>query len=335
MRNDRIRTFAAVLWIKVLVQAAPAAPIDGSIGFVGNFNQDGGTIGNLATAQRFSIGTFPGNYLAIISANGSFAGATSPTFAQLIGVNGNPPSLVGSQLWSVVVSGVTNVLTVTTESQVFATAQSLALQGDGIISDGNPADDTPGNWTLQFSVAGATFTWLCTDSATPEPTVTTGAATDITANSARLSGSVNPNAFSTSAFFQWGTSTNYGIAGASWELSGSTTSNLTMVATGLISAVTYHFRLAAHNDNGTNYGADQMFITLPPPLQLNGVIQFRTNLNLSWNTVSGQTYQVQFNQDLTHTNWINFGGHVNATSSMATATDVMTNKQRFYRVVAQ
>ena len=108
-----------------------------------------------------------------------------------------------------------------------------------------------------------------------------------------------------------------------------------MVATGLISAVTYHFRLAAHNDNGTNYGADQMFITLPPPLQLNGVIQFRTNLNLSWNTVSGQTYQVQFNQDLTHTNWINFGGHVNATSSMATATDVMTNKQRFYRVVAQ
>jgi uncharacterized repeat protein (TIGR03803 family) len=64
------------------------------------------------------------------------------------------------------------------------------------------------------------------------------------------------------------------------------------------------------------------------PIQLaNGTVTF------SWNAVIGQTYQLQSVTNLTSTNWINLGSSILATSAVTTTSDVITNSQRFYRLM--
>jgi len=58
------------------------------------------------------------------------------------------------------------------------------------------------------------------------------------------------------------------------------------------------------------------------------------NFNLTWSTIPGQTYQAQFNTNLTQTNWMNLGGPFTATnSSFTTSNPTSSNAQTFYRVV--
>jgi hypothetical protein len=53
----------------------------------------------------------------------------------------------------------------------------------------------------------------------------------------------------------------------------------------------------------------------------------------TWSAAAGQLYQVQFKTDLNQTNWTPLGSNLTASSSTLTASDSMTNAQRFYRVV--
>ena len=60
----------------------------------------------------------------------------------------------------------------------------------------------------------------------------------------------------------------------------------------------------------------------------------RGGLAFTWAALTGLTYQVQFNTNLTQTNWVDFGDPVIATNSTASASDVIgPDRQRFYRVV--
>jgi hypothetical protein len=57
-------------------------------------------------------------------------------------------------------------------------------------------------------------------------------------------------------------------------------------------------------------------------------------LSLTWGTVAGGMYQLQYNSDLSSTNWSNLGGAVTAAGTALSATDSVTNgPRRFYRVV--
>jgi uncharacterized repeat protein (TIGR03803 family) len=58
-------------------------------------------------------------------------------------------------------------------------------------------------------------------------------------------------------------------------------------------------------------------------------------LNLAWSTEAAETYQLQYNSDLSSSNWTNLGGSVTAYGASLQATDsTATNgPQRFYRVV--
>ena len=57
------------------------------------------------------------------------------------------------------------------------------------------------------------------------------------------------------------------------------------------------------------------------------------SLNLSWSTEAGGTYQLQYNSDLSSTNWFNLGSPLTATGATLTATDSVTNAtQRFYQL---
>jgi hypothetical protein len=57
-------------------------------------------------------------------------------------------------------------------------------------------------------------------------------------------------------------------------------------------------------------------------------------LKLTWSTEAGGTYQLQYNSDLSSSNWTNLGNPVTATGATLSTSDAITNgPQRFYRLV--
>ena len=98
------------------------------------------------------------------------------------------------------------------------------------------------------------------------PTVASQPASAVTGTNATLNGTVNPNGSSTAAWFQWGTTANYGNLTAMTDMgSGTNALALSVPLAGLTPGVTYHFRVAATNTYGTVFGTDQAFATLGPP----------------------------------------------------------------------
>jgi hypothetical protein len=94
------------------------------------------------------------------------------------------------------------------------------------------------------------------------PSVVTGLAGG-TGTSAKLVGTVNPQASDTHYHFDWGTTTAYGQTTASVDAgSGSTNASVSATIGQLNPGAKYHFRLTASNDGGLRFGADHSF-TVP------------------------------------------------------------------------
>ena len=94
------------------------------------------------------------------------------------------------------------------------------------------------------------------------PTVSTEAATAVGINSATLNASVNPDGASTTAWFKWGLTTNYGNASALTNVgSGGDLVSVSVNAAGLLPFAVYHFAAVAGNGLGTNMGLDLSFPT--------------------------------------------------------------------------
>jgi hypothetical protein len=136
-----------------------------------------------------------------------------------------------------------------------------------------------GTWDVEVSVTGYTCNTSCRQTVTvnssnltgvdftlastaTKPTATTNSATSVSSNSATLNATVNPNGSSTTAYFQYGTTTSYGSSTSSQSI-GSGTSNTSVTAnlSGLSSSSTYHYRIVAANSAGTTYGSDISFTT--------------------------------------------------------------------------
>jgi hypothetical protein len=64
------------------------------------------------------------------------------------------------------------------------------------------------------------------------------------------------------------------------------------------------------------------------PPQLSG-----SNIVLTWTTYSNATYRVQFNPNLSPSNWFALPGDVTALSNTATKLDTLTSSNRYYRVL--
>jgi len=95
------------------------------------------------------------------------------------------------------------------------------------------------------------------------PTVTTGAATSVTATSATLEGTVNANDLSTTVTFEYGLTTSYGTEVTSEQspVTGTTVTSVSIGITGLNAGTTYHYRVKAENAGGAVYGDDMTFTT--------------------------------------------------------------------------
>jgi N-acetylneuraminic acid mutarotase len=105
-----------------------------------------------------------------------------------------------------------------------------------------------------------TFTTL---SATGPPVVITNPATLVASFSARLNGSVDPHGLATTAYFQYGTTTGYGLTTAIQSKTGNAYQNVAANIGGLSANTTYHFRMVGTNNRGTTYGSDRTFTTTP------------------------------------------------------------------------
>jgi phosphodiesterase/alkaline phosphatase D-like protein len=129
-----------------------------------------------------------------------------------------------------------------------------------------------------------TFTTL---SPTGRPVVTTDPATLIASFSARVNGSLDPHGLPTTVYFQYGTTTGYGLTTAPHSHTGNTFRNITANVSGLAASTTYHFRSVATNSAGTTYGADRTFRTLNPTGPPILVANEATNVTSSSATLNG------------------------------------------------
>jgi uncharacterized repeat protein (TIGR03803 family) len=83
---------------------------------------------------------------------------------------------------------------------------------------------------------------------------------------------------------------------------------------------------------GTNGSGTVFRLTVGPTFQ--AVTLTNGMLSLTWTADPGQAYQLQFNSDLSSTNWANLGSVLTATAGSVSFSDYATNgPTRFYRVL--
>src|SRR5207237_723074 len=124
-------------------------------------------------------------------------------------------------------------------------------------------------------------------SPTGPPAVITNRATYIASYSAKLKNEVDPHGLTTTVYFQYGTTTSYGLTTAIQSKTGDTYQNVVATIGGLTASTTYHFRIVATNSAGTRYGADRTFTTLSatgPPVVITSPA---TNVTSSSATLNG------------------------------------------------
>jgi len=140
----------------------------------------------------------------------------------------------------------------------------------------------------------------------------------------------------TTEIFQANWNTNATTTNTLYNLSNPSSSlawtNLNFVVTAAGTNTTLQF--AARNDPAY-FGLDDVSVTPIPSPAFRTTVKTTNTFHLTWNTVCGLVYQVQYKTNLLQTNWINLGQVVTATTNTLTATDtnVITSPQRFYRLV--
>ena len=207
----------------------------------------------------------------------------------MVGVDGYPQSQYGettfantfAQTFSII-QGLPGETTIA-QPKIFVAETNFSPLGSGSYeSIPNMMSDicsNGGDGTLQFvgysnepNLTSAQWTALdtaqaddCNSSPTSSaPTVTTSAASGVTATTATLNGTVNPEGAATTYQFQYGTSTGYGsVTPASPASAGAGSSAVAESAglSGLSAGTTYDYRLVATNATGTTDGGNQTFTT--------------------------------------------------------------------------
>ncbi|HHT9114492.1 MAG: hypothetical protein HZA47_03230 [Planctomycetes bacterium] len=139
------------------------------------------------------------------------------------------------------------------------------LEGDNVITV--KATDSLGN----TGTATITITYAVGNN---PPMVITGPATGITTDFATLTGTVNAEGLSTTAWFQYGTSSeSYSHTSSIVNIdSSSVDTPINNHISGLLAGTTYYYRLAARNSAGAAYGAEMIFNTKPPKGKISGYV---------------------------------------------------------------
>ncbi len=116
------------------------------------------------------------------------------------------------------------------------------------------------------------------------------------------------------------------------SLRGASTRILRLANLTLADAGSYSVIVTNASGSVASSGAVLSVEVSPPSFQI--VSQSGGNLNLSWSTAPGHTYQLQSKTSLATANWISLNGSITAAGeSLETSTPMSSNSQRFYRVI--
>lgn len=91
-------------------------------------------------------------------------------------------------------------------------------------------------------------------------------------------------------------------------------------------------------DDGTPPLSDTQTFTvtvyLPPQLKSAGISG--NQFTISWQTIAGQNYQIEYKDDLNDPSWTPIGNPISGTGGLVTVTNSLTSPtQRFFRIVLQ
>jgi phosphodiesterase/alkaline phosphatase D-like protein len=178
------------------------------------------------------------------------------------------------------------------------------------------------------------------------PTATTGSATNITTNSATLTGTVNPNGLATTVYFQWGTSPSYGNSTPSQSIgSGTSTVNVSANLSGLLPNTTYYYRIVASNSAGTTYGSGMSFRTNAVGAAPTATTGSATNITTNSATLTGTvnpnglatTVYFQWGTSPSYGNSTpsqSIGSGTSTVNVSANLSGLLPNTTYYYRIVA-
>jgi hypothetical protein len=114
------------------------------------------------------------------------------------------------------------------------------------------------------TTSGAVRTFKTSGNPPPQPT--TGGPSSVTTSSATVSGIINPENQATTWYFEYGTTTAYGVQTVPQQVAGTVPVPVSQTLTGLAPGTTFHYALVATHGNGAaQVGADATFETLPSP----------------------------------------------------------------------
>ena len=179
------------------------------------------------------------------------------------------------------------------------------------------------------------------------PTVTTKPASNVSTTSAYLNGTVNPNGGITACYYEYGTTTAYGLKTETRTSSSSTTvTNALLLLEGLIPATSYHYRLVATNNGGMGVGLDETFTTLSAvgaaPIVTTTAA---TNVSMTGAQLNGTvnpngsstTYFFEYGATTTYgfqSTSVSAGSGSTASAVNASLTELVPGRTYHYRIVA-
>jgi len=126
------------------------------------------------------------------------------------------------------------------------------------------------------------------------PAAATLTASNITAVSATMNASINPNGNATAYWFQYGPTASYGSVTATNKMAaGSSPVIVTGLLTGLSQGTIYHYQIVAANAVATTLGLDRSFTTLAvTPPRLNGTAFNGGTFRLAFTNAPGASFSV-------------------------------------------
>jgi hypothetical protein len=165
------------------------------------------------------------------------------------------------------------------------------------------------------------------------PEVVTLEATNGPGSSVFVTGTVNPLGTETHAYFEYGLSPDYGATTTLTNVgSGGEPVALRMRLSGLWPGALHHYRLVAFNGNGTNFGADRVFVSGAPKLR--SAMMQDGQFSVTVTTVSNWVYFLQRRQTLLDAPWQTVTKQL-GDGSVQTLTDPQPPDGRcYYRVEA-